>query len=200
MVAVVAGPCKSIQAGVPWIFETARELAKATRGGGIKDAVFVAAWRWIEEEPLDALLEPPGRALPGMSAFQAKDEPVYAGDFSSGKADIQRWCRVLGKLASFLNFNAVASACFLLERRVEHGARAELLGLITEIKGVGRVRARMLHDAGFATVQAVAGADPLELHEKTLLPLEACGRIVKAASGAIDAGMQDDGGGMDDGE
>ncbi len=46
-----------------------------------------------------------------------------------------------------------------LEKRVEYGASPELLDLI-QIRGIGRVRARKLYDAGFRDMQELRAAEP----------------------------------------
>jgi helicase len=46
-----------------------------------------------------------------------------------------------------------------LEKRVEYGASPELLDLI-QIRGIGRVRARKLYNAGFRDMQALRSSDP----------------------------------------
>jgi helicase len=46
-----------------------------------------------------------------------------------------------------------------LEQRVEYGASPELLDLI-QIRGIGRVRARKLYNAGFRDMQALRAAEP----------------------------------------
>lgn len=49
-----------------------------------------------------------------------------------------------------------------LEKRVEYGASPELLDLI-QIRGIGRVRARKLYNAGFRDMEALRAADQREI-------------------------------------
>ncbi|MEM4383142.1 MAG: helix-hairpin-helix domain-containing protein, partial [Candidatus Caldarchaeum sp.] len=50
----------------------------------------------------------------------------------------------------------------LLSERVEHGVRPELLPLVA-LKGVGRVRARNLYNAGYRTIEDLRRASAEEL-------------------------------------
>ncbi len=104
---------------------------------------------WVEERGEDEIAE----------AFD-----VGPGDLAS-LVDAGRW---LASAAAAISENLegmgseAARRFRVIERRVRHGVRAELLPLV-EIPGVGRVRARRLYDHGYRLPQDLALADPREL-------------------------------------
>jgi helicase len=50
----------------------------------------------------------------------------------------------------------------VLSARVSHGIKEELLDLV-RVRGVGRVRARILYDHGIKTVEELASTDPSKI-------------------------------------
>ncbi len=59
--------------------------------------------------------------------------------------------------------------------------RAELLPLVENLTGVGRIRGRMLFRAGCRTIEAVQEADPESLAKATGLPEQTCTRVINSA-------------------
>ncbi|MCQ1536228.1 ATP-dependent DNA helicase [Methanosarcina sp. KYL-1] len=74
-------------------------------------------------------------------------------------ADIAEWImHVAAQLAGLLGLKGAKEAAGL-EKRIHYGAGPELMELL-DMKGVGRVRARKLYDAGFRSSADFAGAAP----------------------------------------
>jgi hypothetical protein len=145
-------------------------------------SLFLAAWHWMEEAHMDTVLEPFRQPIPQLhGVLPASDEPVYPGDFNNFKTDLQRWARVAGKIAQHLGMAAIEAECSILERRVDHGVKVELLPLVENLAGVGRIRGRMLFKAGCTTIEAVQDANPEILAALTNLPEQTCTRIINSA-------------------
>ncbi len=91
---------------------------------------------WINEETEDRM----------MSEFGLPPGIVH------GRMKIAEWLAyALRELAFLSNQTAVYSAAKILEKRMRHGVKEELLELC-RIKGIGRVRARRLWNAGIKTL------------------------------------------------
>lgn len=74
-------------------------------------------------------------------------------------ADIAEWImHVTAQLARLLDLKGAKEATEL-EKRIHYGAGPELMNLL-DIRGIGRVRARKLYEAGFRSISELAGADP----------------------------------------
>lgn len=75
------------------------------------------------------------------------------------KLQIAEWlCYSAGELADILNLRNTKREINKLEIRIKHGIKEELIPLV-KIKGIGRVRARKLFDAGFETRNDLKKAD-----------------------------------------
>lgn len=82
---------------------------------------------------------------------------VYPGDVHN-KVETAMWLvHAMRELAHLFHRNALKPLAEL-EARVENGAKRELLALL-KLRGVGRVRARALHKAGFPSLQALRDAE-----------------------------------------
>ncbi|MDD3874195.1 MAG: ATP-dependent DNA helicase, partial [Methanosarcina sp.] len=74
-------------------------------------------------------------------------------------ADIAEWImHVTAQLARLLDLKGAKEAAEL-EKRIHYGAGPELMNLL-DVRGIGRVRARKLYEAGFRSTIELAGADP----------------------------------------
>ncbi len=149
---------------------------------------------WIEDElnRTELLFEPPDDFfdykelfLPEFkTALLLKDwigertekemEKLYGvgpGDIRS-KVDTARWMLyAMTRLSELFNPSA-KERLRGMEIRMKHGIKAELLPIIA-IKGVGRVRARRLYNAGYTSVDKIRIAQPEELAE-----IEGMGRVM----------------------
>ncbi len=88
---------------------------------------------------------------------------VGPGDIRS-KVDTARWMLYAMARLSELFYPAANDRIRGMGIRVQHGIRAELLPIIA-IKGVGRVIARRLYDAGYTSIDRIRIASPEELAE-----------------------------------
>jgi len=175
----------------PWFFTLVYDIYEdqdISRGPG----VFFAAWHWIEEEIMEVVLEPARVTVPALRELRPGDDTVYPGDFNNFKTDLQRWARVARKIAGHMGISVIEAACVNLEKRIEHGVKSELLPLVENIKGVGRIRGRMLFKAGCKTIEDVQKADPGKLASMTGLPDQTCERIVTSAKEYTPIEDQDD--------
>lgn len=110
----------------------------------VKTAALLEAW--IEETPMEQIEERFG---------------VGPGDVRQ-KVDIGAWlAHAMRELARLFHY-AAAPDLKHLALRLEVGAKKELLPLI-ELKGIGRVRARVLWNAGYRSLGALRKARPEEL-------------------------------------
>ncbi len=96
---------------------------------------------WIDEVPILEISERFG---------------IGAGDLRAKVEDAQRLLFAAGRFAAVLQ-RRLGRALSDLSLRVQYGAREELLDLV-RLRGIGRVRARMLYRAGFADREALRQA------------------------------------------
>lgn len=92
---------------------------------------------------------------------------VEPGDMHRAVDNADWLLHSLGELSKLFKTPDMVKQADLLRRRVASGVSAELLELTT-LSGVGRVRARALHSAGFRTLEDIkeAPADKLSLVDK----------------------------------
>ena len=97
-----------------------------------------------------------------------KKEEDIVKKFGIGEVDIRALSETtlwlthsMAELAAFQK-NSIAKKARELAERVEFGASSELLDLI-QIRGIGRVRARKLYNAGFRDMEALRAAEPKEI-------------------------------------
>nr|WP_069807585.1 DEAD/DEAH box helicase [Vulcanisaeta thermophila] len=99
-------------------------------------------------------------------ANEASEDELYKNyDVGPGDlrvySDLMEWLvNAVYKLALALGMRKHAERLDILRWRLTYGVREELLELVINLEGVGRVRARALYNAGFRTVEDVANADP----------------------------------------
>ncbi len=75
-----------------------------------------------------------------------------------------------------------------LTYRVRYGVRPELLELVVNIEGVGRVRARALYNAGYRTIEDLAKASPMALRGIRGIGDRLAQSIVEQARSLVQAG------------
>jgi helicase len=101
---------------------------------------------WMQEEDEEALLKRTG---------------IGPGDLRN-KVDVAQWLIYsMRELANIFNKDAYPLLTEL-NVRVKHGARAELLPLLS-LKGIGRVRARSLYNKGFTTIDSLKRAQATDI-------------------------------------
>jgi helicase len=124
---------------------------------------------WIEETPEDRILAA-HRVEPGdlMRLVQISDWLLYSAH----------------ELAELFGHRDLRKPLEQLRLRVEKGAKADLIPVLS-LQGVGRVRARALHNAGLKTLEDIRKASPSELAEVPLIGIKLAKKIKEQAGGLI---------------
>ncbi|MFX0101645.1 MAG: DEAD/DEAH box helicase [Candidatus Hodarchaeota archaeon] len=146
-----------------------------------KDALYLSTWHWMNEEPMEVVMEPSKKKVNELPKMDPGDVIVYPGDFNNFKNIMERWVRIIGKIALFLEMVSIGEHFVLLEKRIEQGIKLEILQLIEGIKGVGRIRGRILFNAGYKSVDIVKHATPNKLHKDTGFPKSLCEKLIRSA-------------------
>jgi helicase len=104
-----------------------------------------------------------------FSWMEEVSEDAIIENFDVGSGDIFRYVESADwllysayEIGKLLNVKDVLPLLVDLRKRVVEGVKEELLELVN-LKGIGRVRARMLHNAGFKTIKDLKGAKPSQL-------------------------------------
>ncbi|MFX1257050.1 MAG: DEAD/DEAH box helicase [Promethearchaeota archaeon] len=131
---------------------------------------------WTDEEPLEKILE----------RFK-----IMAGDLYTVRDNLGRIITFIGIIASYLSTSGldlqdklvrVAEMAETLKMRTYYGIKEELFDLVLRIENVGRVRARIIYNAGYHTCSQVAKEIPYALHRKTGLGINLCKSIIESAN------------------
>jgi len=94
--------------------------------------------------------------------------------------EIAEWlCRASAEVSRLFN-RAHTKKLNVLERRIKHGIRGELLE-ITRIRGVGRKRGRALFRIGYRSVEELASANPLEISKLEGIGVKLAEKIIGEA-------------------
>jgi len=120
---------------------------------------------------------------------------IGPGDIRS-KVEMAEWLvHAMASLSELFNRNA-ATDLKLIRTRITYGITEELLDLV-KLKGIGRVRARALHDRGFRTLEDLRLASYDRLKQVPLIGEAVAGSIKKqmgqrlhAAPGSDEAGQK----------
>jgi helicase len=124
---------------------------------------------WIEETSEDAILSA-HRVEPGdlMRLVQISDWLLYSAY----------------ELAELFGHKDLRKPLGQLRLRVEKGTKADVIPLLS-LQGVGRVRARALHNAGFKVIEDIRKASPSELATVPLIGTKLAKKIKEQAGGLI---------------
>jgi helicase len=124
---------------------------------------------WVEETSEDAILST-HRVEPGdlMRLVQIADWLLYSAY----------------ELAVLFGHKDLRKPLGQLRLRVEKGTKADVIPLLS-LQGVGRVRARALHNAGFKTIEDLRKASPSELATVPLIGTKLAKKIKEQAGGLI---------------
>ena len=125
---------------------------------------------WTDEEALDKILE----------RFK-----IMPGDLNSVRENLERIITFIGIIANHLSLSGteqdkmiqIAEISETLKLRLHYGIREELFDLVLRIENVGRIRARILYNAGFHTTSQIAKESPYMLNRKTGLGITICKKI-----------------------
>ncbi|NHJ25801.1 MAG: DEAD/DEAH box helicase [Candidatus Lokiarchaeota archaeon] len=113
---------------------------------------------------------------------------IMAGDLYTVRDNLERIITFIGIIAIHLSENdieiqepmiRIAEMCETLKIRVHYGIREELFDLILRLDNVGRVRARLLFNAGYHTATQVRKENPFILTRKTGIGINICKKIIK---------------------
>jgi len=128
---------------------------------------------WCDEEPLDDIME---------------RHKIMTGDLYTTKDNLERIITFIGIIAVHLSESdldlqeemiKIAEMAETLKIRIHYGIREELFDLVLRLDNVARVRARILHNAGFHTATQVKKQNPYVLDRKTGLGINLCKKIIK---------------------
>ena len=124
---------------------------------------------WIQETSEDTILNA-HRVEPGdlMRLVQISDWLLYSAQ----------------ELAELFGHKDLRKPLGQLRLRVEKGTKADVVPLLA-LQGVGRVRARALHNAGFKTIEDLREASPSELSAIPLIGMRLAKKIKEQAGGLI---------------
>ncbi|MHA1629653.1 MAG: DEAD/DEAH box helicase [Candidatus Heimdallarchaeota archaeon] len=126
---------------------------------------------WIDEKPEDALI----------TRFN-----IGSGDILY-LTDNAKWLLYAAvEIARLFGFKRVIKTLNELHIRVAHGIKKELVPLV-KLKGIGRVRARILYNNGYKTLAAIRKAEPRELARLPTIGPE----IVRSIKEQLKTPMQD---------
>ena len=122
----------TLSENIEWVYHCAHALGSA-----------IVAHAWIDE----------------YQYYELKDRfGAYPGEIHNNIYN-QGWIAYAGsRIAEYLQDESMYVRLRMLNDRIRHGVKPELLGLVS-IKGVGRVIARGLYSAGFRTARDVADAN-----------------------------------------
>ncbi|RLE84970.1 MAG: hypothetical protein DRJ41_02130 [Thermoprotei archaeon] len=121
---------------------------------------------WIDEVPDDEIYEKYG---------------IGPGDLYSMTQTAEWLLYSAYELAKLRGLISHLLPLLTLRERVRHGVKEELLGLV-RIKGIGRVRARALFNAGFKDLDDIAKADIAKLSKVPLIGPSLAKRLKEAAA------------------
>ncbi len=110
---------------------------------------------WVEEMPPEELVARAGKSL---------------GDLGAASANVSRSLEIAASYADFFARPSASHEARILALRVRHGVKEDLVDLAARIPGVGRVRARLLVNAGFTTPADIAGTEVGVLVQVTGIP------------------------------
>ncbi|OLS15945.1 MAG: ski2-type helicase [Promethearchaeota archaeon CR_4] len=97
--------------------------------------------QWIEEVPVEDVVRRAGKSL---------------GDLAVVNLEVSRYLKIVARFADYLGQYGITELACTLALRVLHGVKEELLNLVTRVPGVGRLRGRLLVNAGYATPGQIA--------------------------------------------
>jgi len=112
---------------------------------------------------------------------------MMAGDLYSLIENICRVIMFIHKIAEYLSNSGtdlrekminLMEMTETLNIRIEHGVKEELFDLVIRLNQVGRMRARILFNAGYRNASEVKNENPYILNKKTGIGLNLCKKIV----------------------
>jgi len=109
---------------------------------------------------------------------------IMAGDLYSIRDNIERIIIFIGIIARYMSESNsdlinIAEMAETLQTRVHYGIKEDLFDLVLRLPNVGRMRGRILHDAGYHTADKVRKENPYILHKRTGLGIKFCKKLTK---------------------
>jgi helicase len=152
-----------------YIVLTAPDFPRVRRGAAderIAEEIASALGAWPGEEFEDVV-----RAAAMLMAWiEEGDEDEIFKEFDVAPGDLRVYIDLFewlggaaSRLAGMLGLREHERGLRTVTLRVKYGVREELLELVTSLAGIGRVRARVLHNFGYRTLRDVAAASPREI-------------------------------------
>ncbi|MCC6019777.1 MAG: DEAD/DEAH box helicase [Thermoproteaceae archaeon] len=152
-----------------YIVLTAPDFPRVRRGAAderIAEEIASALGAWPGEEFEDVV-----RAAAMLMAWiEEGDEDEIFREFDVAPGDLRVYIDLFewlggaaSRLAGMLGLREHERGLRTVTLRVKYGVREELLELVTSLAGIGRVRARVLHNFGYRTLRDVAAASPREI-------------------------------------
>ncbi len=115
---------------------------------------------------------------------------IEPGDLR-GLAETGAWlCYAFSEITRLLRKRKLADWLNILSMRLKHGTPEEMLQLVS-IRGVGRMRAKVLFEAGYKTVKDIAEATPRELERLPGIGRRLSEEIIDQARSMVHAGSSD---------
>ncbi|MDK2383572.1 MAG: helix-hairpin-helix domain-containing protein, partial [Candidatus Korarchaeota archaeon] len=115
---------------------------------------------------------------------------IEPGDLR-GLAETGAWlCYAFSEIARLMRKKALANWLGTLSMRLKHGTPEELLQLVS-IRGAGRIRAKVLVEAGYRTVKDIAEATPRDLERLPGIGRCLSKEIIEQARSMIHASSSD---------
>ncbi|MHA1149352.1 MAG: DEAD/DEAH box helicase [Promethearchaeota archaeon] len=130
---------------------------------------------WADEEPLDDILE---------------RHKIMTGDLFSVRDNLERVITFITIISSHMSvtefslqdkLSKISEMAETLKIRLHYGVREELFDLVLRLNNVGRVRARILYNAGYHTYRKVIKENPYTLSRATGLGVNLCKNIIKSS-------------------
>lgn len=123
--------------------------------------------------------------------IEEETEDKIESKYDVGSGDLQRIVEIAEwlihashEIAKLFKYRKILPTLAVLEKRVSKGVRGELLEL-TQLKGIGRVRARILFNSGYHTLPDLKKADPSDLIRIPSIGSGVAKRILEQLGGVV---------------
>ncbi len=123
--------------------------------------------QWIEEVPVEDVVHRAGKSI---------------GDLAVVNLEVSRYLKIIARFAEYLSHPKASELARTLALRVLHGVKEELLGIVTQVPGVGRSRGRLLVNAGYTTPDKIVRGSLAALARETKIALSILTEIKRQCS------------------
>ncbi len=115
---------------------------------------------------------------------------IEPGDLRNLAENGEWLCYSFSEISKLFGEKKVSEWLRILSMRIRYGVPEELLSLVT-LKGVGRVRAKLLYEAGYRTVRDIAEAEPEQLERIVGIGKQLSKELVDQARSLVYVGPSD---------